>query len=60
MMTWDEVKNQFTEAVPVKLKSGSPELLVEDIRTDGMVAVVWFHGTECKRDAFHFSALELA
>lgn len=43
----------FPEGTLVCLKTGGPLMTVEDTRTDGNVATVWFTDGICHRDAFH-------
>ncbi len=48
---------EFPEGCVVKLRTGGPEMVVEDIRDDDAVCCVWFAGNEVKRDTFHPKAL---
>lgn len=55
-------RSEFTEGRVVRLKSGGPSMVVEDIPAAGksdVVCVVWFAGEESKRDTFHYLALNL-
>jgi uncharacterized protein YodC (DUF2158 family)/ribosomal protein L32 len=49
------------EATIVRLKSGGPEMTVEDIReSESLVQCIWFdHRGRTRRDAFHIKALEI-
>jgi uncharacterized protein YodC (DUF2158 family) len=47
----------FTEGAIVYLKTGSPPLVVENTRRDGLIGVVWFNGLSCLRTMFHPDAL---
>ena len=55
-MAFDKGK-RFEEGTIVYLKTWSPQLLVEYIRHDDVVSVVWFDGTDAIRDSFHKAAL---
>lgn len=53
----DALKAQFPEGSVVYLKTGSPKLIVEWTRDDGIISVVWFNGDAANRDSFHPCAL---
>ena len=38
-------------------KTGGPLMTIEDIRSDGIAAVVWFNDGKCYRDAIHPDSL---
>lgn len=50
-------RGPFPEGTAVSLKHGGPLMTVEDFRTDGMVATVWFADGQPRRDAFHPDSL---
>ena len=50
--------HRFKEADRVVLIAGGPVMVVEDIRDDNLVNVVWFDKLHlCHRDTFHPKAL---
>ncbi len=57
-MTRPRQRGPFPEGTLVRLRTGGPYLMVEDIRSDGIVAVCWFdRDHRLWRDAFHPAAL---
>ncbi len=53
----DAIRQHFPEGTIVRMKTGSQPLMVEDIRQDECVAVVWFADGQIRRDALHKSAI---
>jgi uncharacterized protein YodC (DUF2158 family) len=47
----------FAEGTVVRLKTGGPDMTVEDTRRDGVVSVAWFEGTTLVRGAWRPDAL---
>lgn len=43
----------------VTLRSGGPDMTVDEMRTDGHVIVWWFVGSERMREAFHARCLRM-
>lgn len=43
----------------VQLTSGGQAMTVEGVREDGVIDVVWFDRSDCRRDAFEATELKL-
>lgn len=54
-----EGKNTLMDGAFVCAKSGGPLMTVEDLRSDGIVAVVWFVDGQCHRDVLHRDNLNI-
>lgn len=51
------MSKQFKDGDVVFLKTGSPPMTVEDIRSDEIVSVAWFDGAVLYRDGFSVAEL---